>query len=384
MKFPTGRSFQRLGSFPLDESSVVGTRAQLEDYIANDPRSYAGQIVYVIEENAMVFLDANMEIQPIISEAGISEDQLNDMLNARLDGYSFVKLTKEEFALLSEEEKNDESKLYIIVDTEEIDLSIFATKEDLDEKAPLSHNHETSDIDGLDGIFDNYDSTIAELQEDINGKADSVHSHDETYSKVDHNHGDIYAEKQHKHMTSDITDLNQYLNNRKFNQSQVTDLETTLEGLAEKGHTHNISELDTWLNLSDYAMKTDLNKKVDKVDGKGLSTNDYTTEEKEKLAGVDSLINNAISEASTDAVTEGSAALVTSGAVHAALGNVNVNTSNLVQKSGDTMEGVLVADEISSASLTTVQVRNIVSVDNDPGAGTTSTYPNGTVVLVRE
>ena len=271
MKFPTGLSFQRLGSFPLDESSVVGTRAQLEDYIANDPRSYAGQIVYVIEENAMFFLDANMEIKPITSEAGISEDQLNDILNDRLDGYSFVKLTKEEFELLSEEEKNDESKLYIIIDTEEIDLSLFATKEDLEEKAPLSHNHETSDIEGLDGIFDNYDSTLSEMQEDIEN----------------HSHGDIYAEKLHKHMTTDITDLNQYLNNRKFPINQITDLEAVLDGFAEKGHTHNISELDTWLNLSDYAMKTDLDKKVDKVNGKGLSTNDFTNEEKEKLASID-------------------------------------------------------------------------------------------------
>ena len=280
MKFPTGLSFQRLGSFPLDESSVVGTRAQLEDYIANDPRSYAGQLVYVIEENAMVFLDANMEIQPIVSEAGVSEDQLNDILNntlnERLDGYSFVKLTKDEYALLSEEEKNDESKLYIIVDTEEIDLSIFATKEEVEQKAPLSHNHNTADINGLDGIFDNYDSTIEGLQQDIANKADSSHSH-----------GEIYAEKSHKHMTSDISDLNQYLNNRKFNQSQINDLEATLDGFAEKGHLHNISELDTWLNLSDYAMKTDLNKKVDKVDGKGLSTNDFTNEEKEKLASID-------------------------------------------------------------------------------------------------
>ena len=42
--------------------------------------------------------------------------------------------------------------------------------------------------------------------------------------------------------------------------------------------------------LADYYKKTEvdglLNGKVDKVEGKGLSTNDYTTEEKEKLAGV--------------------------------------------------------------------------------------------------
>lgn len=97
-------------------------------------------------------------------------------------------------------------------------------------------------------------------------------------------------------------------------------------------------------------------------------------------------VGDAISSATKadEIVTEGSTALITSGAVHTALSNVSVDTSSLVQKSGDTMEGVLVADEISSANLGAVQVRNIVSVDIDPGAGTASPYPNGTVVLVRE
>ena len=37
----------------------------------------------------------------------------------------------------------------------------------------------------------------------------------------------------------------------------------------------------------DYATTTQLNNKVDKVSGKGLSTNDYTTPEKTKLAGIE-------------------------------------------------------------------------------------------------
>jgi hypothetical protein len=49
---------------------------------------------------------------------------------------------------------------------------------------------------------------------------------------------------------------------------------------------------------SSYAKNTDLNSKVDKVTGKGLSTNDYTTAEKTKLAGLenydDSDIRNLI------------------------------------------------------------------------------------------
>lgn len=42
--------------------------------------------------------------------------------------------------------------------------------------------------------------------------------------------------------------------------------------------------LDNLKNL--FATKTDLDNKVDKVSGKGLSTNDYTTAEKTKLSGV--------------------------------------------------------------------------------------------------
>lgn len=40
-------------------------------------------------------------------------------------------------------------------------------------------------------------------------------------------------------------------------------------------------------DLSGYATKTELNNKVDKVSGKGLSTNDYTTAEKNKLSGIE-------------------------------------------------------------------------------------------------
>lgn len=40
------------------------------------------------------------------------------------------------------------------------------------------------------------------------------------------------------------------------------------------------------IDTSGFATKTELAGKVDKVSGKGLSTNDYTTEEKQKLAGL--------------------------------------------------------------------------------------------------
>lgn len=43
----------------------------------------------------------------------------------------------------------------------------------------------------------------------------------------------------------------------------------------------------TQLPFEDEVIRNLINNKVDKVDGKGLSTNDYTTDEKEKLAGIE-------------------------------------------------------------------------------------------------
>lgn len=92
---------------------------------------------------------------------------------------------------------------------------------------------------------------------------------------------------------------------------------------------------------------TDVSGKVDKVTGKGLSTNDYTTDEKNKLAGIasgaevnvqsdwnqttntaDDFIKNkpnlgtAAAKNFTTSVTSGSADLVTSGAVYTAIDNL--------------------------------------------------------------
>lgn len=48
------------------------------------------------------------------------------------------------------------------------------------------------------------------------------------------------------------------------------------------------------------SVNAELDKKVAKEEGKGLSTNDYTTAEKTKLAGMDTAISNAINAALAD------------------------------------------------------------------------------------
>lgn len=53
---------------------------------------------------------------------------------------------------------------------------------------------------------------------------------------------------------------------------------------------HNGSELKSALN----GINTDISNKVDKVAGKGLSTEDYTTAEKNKLSGIEANANNYV------------------------------------------------------------------------------------------
>jgi hypothetical protein len=48
-----------------------------------------------------------------------------------------------------------------------------------------------------------------------------------------------------------------------------------------------IEAIKQWVNRQLIVLDEKINNKVDSVDGKVLSTNDYTNEEKEKLAGIE-------------------------------------------------------------------------------------------------
>lgn len=56
--------------------------------------------------------------------------------------------------------------------------------------------------------------------------------------------------------------------------------------------TNDSGYLTKHQDLSDYAKKSEVDGKVDKVTGKGLSTNDYTTADKNKLSGIAENANN--------------------------------------------------------------------------------------------
>ena len=111
------------------------------------------------------------------------------------------------------------------------------------------------------------------------------------------------ADKAHKHTTADINGLDAALNEAGKVKSVNGQTGTvTIAAVPSGGTAGQVlkktstgygwgDDDDTQPDLTPYAKTADLDKKVDKVNGKGLSTNDYTIDEKTKLAGVEKNAN---------------------------------------------------------------------------------------------
>ena len=103
------------------------------------------------------------------------------------------------------------------------------------------------------------------------------------------------SDKGHTHTKSEITDFAHTHDDRYFTETEITN---KLAGKSDTGHTHD----DRYYTETE--IDTKLSNKVDKVSGKGLSTNDYTTEEKNKLSGLDNYDDTAVKSSITDLQTQ--------------------------------------------------------------------------------
>ena len=128
-----------------------------------------------------------------------------------------------------------------------------------------------------------------------------------------------------------------------------TDLDAAIAGVTVPTKTSQLA------NDSGYITSSDVQDKVDKVDGKGLSTEDYTTAEKEKLAGLSAPENKSFAAANWTASGGQYTYTVAAGgkvptmvmrkdgtAYGAALVDIKMSGTNIVLTSDEAFEGYIV------------------------------------------
>lgn len=178
-------------------------------------------------------------------------------------------------------------------------------------ESPLIFSCTTDDVDYkgtgvlLTSKLDSMDTAIA-------GKANVEHTHTE-YAAVDHTHTG-YATTSEMEALETVVDGKANINHTHSDYATVTALNekadathshgnatASVSGFLSKSDKSKLDGVETGANktivdtalsstssnpVQNKTVNSALDNKVDKVTGKGLSTNDYTTDEKTKLAGI--------------------------------------------------------------------------------------------------
>ena len=153
-----------------------------------------------------------------------------------------------------------------------------------------SHDHVISNVDGLQGALDS-------KVDKIDGKGLSTN---DLTSTLKSNYDAAYTHSQQPHASADA-EKNVIVGVQKNGTDLAVNSSTRKVNITVPTKTSELT------NDSDFATTSDLDAKVDKVTGKGLSTNDYTTEEKTKLANIEdgankTIVDTVLSSTSTNPV----------------------------------------------------------------------------------
>ena len=179
-------------------------------------------------------------------------------------------------------------------------------------KGLSTEDYTTVEKNKLAGLS-NYDDT--EILSALSGKADVNHTHSQYLTEHQDISGKVDKVTGKGLSTEDYTtaEKNKLAGLSNYDDTQIIE---ALDGKADVNHTHSQyltehQDLSGKADISDIPTKTsdltndsgfltshqDISGKVDKVIGKGLSTNDYTTAEKNKLAGLSNYDDTQIIEA---------------------------------------------------------------------------------------
>lgn len=168
------------------------------------------------------------------------------------------------------------------------------------------------------------------------------------------------AEKAEQKLTSDLaSEVTRAKGAESANATAIANEVERATGVEETLNS-NITQLQT--------------QKVDKVEGKGLSTNDYTTPEKNKLAAIEAEANKYVLPAATASALGGvkigsNITLANGGTISITKANVTGAlgvdpTTTYVKKAGDTMTGSLFIETTSATGTAPIRVSSTTLCTN--------------------
>ncbi len=157
----------------------------------------------------------------------------------------------------------------------EIDNKISELNAAIDEKSDIEHMHAIADITDLQ----------AELDYKYEKPSDGIPATDlaagvqESLNKADTAIQSLDGYATEGYVAETIAAIAEF---------DPSELQTAIDSKADSDHDHNdLYYTETEINAKLGTMQSDINSKVTAVDGMGLSTNDYTITEKDKLAGIE-------------------------------------------------------------------------------------------------
>ena len=265
------------------------------------------------------FLDGLSEdsFEEISAEIGALETSMSNKVSrveAMLGGKSFVYLTQAEYDELSEEDKNDETKIYVVTDTvsmshthnnkvfldslnedvfNDIDSAIQLLENDkldasiYNEVVPglvdNSHTHKNQDF--LDDLneedFAQMNADISALKTAVSGKADTEHNHDDKY----------YTESE---INGKIEDINEAINGHV----------STLQGAINTAKSGAISESKTYTDTAITNLVDSAPDAMNTLNDLAKAINAHQTEYEAYVATVSASITSAKNEVINDAANK--------------------------------------------------------------------------------
>lgn len=309
-------AIQRNNPIPLDSTAVWYDYDLMAAYAASDPTAYVGQILSLVVDNvANAYIITNLAGD--LEKVGSAVVADNKTIVLENGAVAFKDFGKRYYKY------NAETEEYTLQEVDETHPWIAGLEPKVtSESGQLVlgwFEPNSTTLEGVNSSLGALQTTVNDLQSTVNNLGEQVASNQEALANVYTKEETLAEIAKAEHLmykkVSSIDDIQADIDNADANVAKTIYLVPALEGLVNDLYDEymvidgGIEKLGSWeVNLDNYATKTDLDGKVDKVDGHKLMSADEAI----KLATIESgAQKNFISEVSDEfEVTNGKLKIV--------------------------------------------------------------------------